>query len=83
MADDHGRVMYAALELLDHQMLDRSVYRCGNVDDLELAETEDGTLVLTHILAGPGVLADRLRHPRFGRWWRTTQPRPRTTRRSP
>jgi hypothetical protein len=67
---DRGRVLYAALHLLDHQLLDRTEYRCGKVDDLELAEQEDGSLVVTHVLAGPGVLAERLDHHRFGPWWR-------------
>jgi hypothetical protein len=51
-------------------MIDRDGTRCGNVDDLELAEQDDGTVVVTHILAGPGVLAERMGHRRFGRWWR-------------
>ena len=65
-----GRIVDAALHLLDHQMLDREGRRCGNVDDLELEERDDGTLVVVNILAGPGVLAERLDHPRLGRWWR-------------
>ena len=64
-AADVGRVLDAALHLLDRH--DR---RCGNVDDLELEERDDGTLVVSAILAGPGVLAERLGHRRFGRWWR-------------
>jgi hypothetical protein len=60
----------AALHLLDHQMLDRHERRCGNVDDLELEQREDGTLVVTHLLAGPGVLAERLGLRRLGAWWR-------------
>lgn len=67
---DQGRVLYAALQLLDRQMLDRTEYRCGNVDDLELDTLDDGTLVVTHILAGPGVLLERLGRARLGRWWR-------------
>jgi sporulation protein YlmC with PRC-barrel domain len=70
MTDDTGRVLYAALHLLDHQLLDRDGYRCGNVDDLEVTEMDDGTLVVTALLAGPGILAERLGHHRFGRWWR-------------
>jgi hypothetical protein len=70
VSGDGGRVLYAALHLLDHQLLDRSEYRCGKVDDLELAEQDDGTLVVTHVLAGPGILAERLDHPRLGPWWR-------------
>jgi hypothetical protein len=72
MNDEPGRVLYAALHLLDHQMIDRDEYRCGNVDDLELDERDDGTIVATHLLAGPGVLAERLGHHRLGKWWRHT-----------
>jgi sporulation protein YlmC with PRC-barrel domain len=68
--DDDGRVIYAALHLLDHQMLDRDGTRCGNVDDLELTEQDDGTLLVTDLLAGPGVLAERMGWHRLGRWWR-------------
>ena len=70
MPDDDGRVLYAAFELLDRQMLDRTEYRCGKVDDLELEELDDGTLVVTHLLAGPGVLAERMGRPHLGAWWR-------------
>jgi hypothetical protein len=65
-----GRVLYAALHLLDHQMIDRHGEPCGNVDDLELEEAPDGALIVTNLLAGPGVLAERLGHAPLGRWWR-------------
>ena len=65
-----GRVLDAALHLLDHQMIDRHGRRCGNVDDLELDWQADGSLVVTHLLAGPGVLAERMGWRRLGRWWR-------------
>jgi hypothetical protein len=67
---DQGRVIYAALHLLDHQMIDRDGARCGNVDDIELADQGDGTLLVTHLLAGPGVLAVRMGAHRLGQWWR-------------
>ena len=54
---------YAALSLLDHQMVDRTGRDCGKVDDLELDLTDDGDLVVTHLLAGPGILAERLGPP--------------------
>jgi hypothetical protein len=67
---DQGRVLYAALHLVDHQMTDRNDTRCGNVDDVELTESDDGTLIVSALLAGPGVLAERLGHHRLGHWWR-------------
>jgi hypothetical protein len=72
LGDDHdrGRVLYAALHLVDHQMTDRNGTRCGNVDDLELTATDDGTLIVSALLAGPGVLAERLGLHRLGQWWR-------------
>ena len=35
-------MLYAALHLLDHQLIDRDGRLCGNVDDLELSIDEDG-----------------------------------------
>jgi sporulation protein YlmC with PRC-barrel domain len=64
-----GRVLYAGLSLLDRQLLDRNGINCGNVDDLELAQSEDsGELYVTAILSGPGMLAYRLRMRRWGEW---------------
>lgn len=57
-----GRVLDAALNLLDRQVLDPDGYLVCNVDDLELVESEDGGApYVTAILAGPAALA-----PRFG-----------------
>jgi hypothetical protein len=63
-----GRVYYASLDLLDRQMRDRDGVECGNVDDLEITRADDGTLYVTAILAGPGVLWYRLGRRRLGGW---------------
>ncbi len=68
-----GRRLDAALQLLDHQLIDRDGWLVGKVDDLELERRDDGRLVVVAILSGPGALG-----PRFpgvlGRsvlaWWR-------------
>ena len=64
-----ARRLYAGLELLDRQLLDRHDRPCGKVDDLEL-ERDPGTgrLHVSAILAGPGVLATRLHRRGWGRW---------------
>jgi hypothetical protein len=74
-----GRVLYAALDLLDRQLRDRHGVLCGNVDDLELERTADsGELYVTALVSGPGTLLERLGHLRLGRWLqrtnRTTNP---------
>lgn len=57
-----GRVLDAALNLLDRQVLDPDGHMVCNVDDLELAEPEGGGApYVSAILAGPAALA-----PRFG-----------------
>jgi hypothetical protein len=55
-----GRRLDAALRLLDHQLVDRDGRLCGKVDDLELERRDDGSLVVTGILTGPGALGPRL-----------------------
>src|SRR5690242_2764380 len=50
----------AALQLLDHQLIDSEGRLAGKIDDLELIETDDGQLVVSAILAGPGALGPRL-----------------------
>jgi hypothetical protein len=57
----------AALHLLDRQILDPDNRPVANVDDLELTENEDGDLVVTAILTGPGALGPRL-GGRLGSW---------------
>ena len=64
-----GRHLWAALDLLDRQLIDRHGRPCGKVDDLELTPDEGtGSLLVTAVLCGPGVLARRLRMRRFGAW---------------
>jgi hypothetical protein len=63
-----GRVYFASLDLLDRQLRDRDGVECGNVDDLELTRADDGTLYVTALLAGPGVLWYRLGRRRLGAW---------------
>ena len=42
-----------ALGVLDHQLVDSDLHRCGKVDDLELAGIQEGAPRVTAILAGP------------------------------
>jgi len=64
-----GRVLYAGLELLDHQLRDRHGVLCGNVDDLELERSaETGELYVTALVAGPGALLQRMGRRQVGRW---------------
>jgi hypothetical protein len=56
----HGRRLDAALQLLDHQLIDREGRMAGKIDDLELTENDDGRLMVTAILSGPGALGPRL-----------------------
>ena len=62
-----GRRYDAALQLLDRQLVDPDGRLVAKVDDLEVAEREDGRLVVTAILTGPGALGRRLRG-RLGHW---------------
>ena len=61
------RVLDLRLHLLDRQVVDPDVRLLGKVDDLELAEQPDGTLVVTALLSGPLALAPRL-GGRLGGW---------------
>jgi hypothetical protein len=63
-----GRVLHAALHLLDRQLRDRDGQLCGKVDDLELAATDEGTIYVTAVLSGPGHLLYRTGRRRLGRW---------------
>jgi sporulation protein YlmC with PRC-barrel domain len=67
----------AALRLLDRQIIDRDGQLVAKVDDIELAEREDGRLEVTALLTGPGALGPRL-GGRLGRWtvavWRRLHP---------
>lgn len=48
------------LELLDRQIIDHDGRMLGKVDDLALEEREDGRIVVTALLTGPGALGPRL-----------------------
>jgi hypothetical protein len=63
-----ARRLWAALDVLDRQLVDREGRFAGTVDDVELTQTDEGTMLVTALLAGPGVLARRMRHPVYGAW---------------
>jgi len=58
--DNRRRELDAHHQLLDRQILDNDGRMVGKVDDLELEEREDGRLVVTALLTGPGALGPRL-----------------------
>jgi hypothetical protein len=70
-----GRRLLLGLQLLDHQIVDRHGRRAGKVDDVELTLPNDegtddatgtggpGRPVVTALLSGNGVLANRLGGP--------------------
>jgi hypothetical protein len=70
------RVLDAALELLDRQILDAEGLMAGNVDDLEIELPEgwpdrsdgDELPMVTALLSGPGILAERF-GGRIARGW--------------
>jgi sporulation protein YlmC with PRC-barrel domain len=55
-----GRRLDAALNLLDRQIVDCNGRMAGKVSDLELRERDDGRLVVSALLTGPGALGPRL-----------------------
>jgi hypothetical protein len=69
-ADDSGRSDRAAgagdrtidaqLELMDRQIVDHDGRMVAKVDDVELTGRDDGRLVVTGLLTGPGALGPRL-----------------------
>jgi hypothetical protein len=63
-----GRHLYAALQLLDRQILDTDSMMAGKVDDLEFERPSDADPYVTSILSGPGALGPRL-SGRLGRWF--------------
>ena len=67
---DGARRMWAALQLLDHQIIDRNGRFAGNVDDIELDFDADGRLMVTALWSGPGMLAHRMGARRLGAWLR-------------
>jgi len=64
------RHLWAALHLLDRQLIDREGRMCGNVDDVEIEIDEDGRAYVSALLSGPGTLAPRLGMRRYGDWMR-------------
>ena len=62
-----AQVYYVGLQLLDRQLLDRRGRLVGKVDDLELEGAPGGPLLVSAILSGPGVLAQRMGR-RYGAW---------------
>jgi hypothetical protein len=69
MSDAAGRRVWAALELLDRQLVDRAGYLAGKVDDLEFAlpDNEDEFPILIAVLSGLGSLASHI-GGNTGRW---------------
>ena len=65
-----ARVLFAALHLLDHQMIDRDGLLAGNVDDLEIDVAEDGRAHVVALITGPGALWQRFDRQRIGHWMR-------------
>jgi sporulation protein YlmC with PRC-barrel domain len=63
-----GRQYYLALHLLDRQLVDRQGRFVGKVDDLDLERGETGSLYVTAIRSGPGVLTRRLGGRVLGPW---------------
>ncbi len=63
-----ARKLWAVLDILDRQILDREKRFAGTVDDVEFGVAEDGQLSVVALLAGPGVLARRVGWRRFGAW---------------
>jgi hypothetical protein len=70
-----ARVLDAALELLDRQLIDCDDFLAGNVDDVEITlpeswpdDASDELPVVTALLSGPGILAERFGGS-LGRGW--------------
>ena len=63
-----GRILEAALQLLDRQLVDKDGRLAGKVDDLELTFPDGGgPPLVTDSLAGPGALSRRV-GGRLGAW---------------
>jgi sporulation protein YlmC with PRC-barrel domain len=52
--------LFIGFDLLDRQILDREGLPVGNVDDVEMAVAEDGTLSVSALLVGAQAWGDRL-----------------------
>lgn len=63
-----ARKLWAVLDILDRQLVDREKRFAGKVDDVEFHVSDDGTLSVAALLSGPGVLARRMGWRRFGEW---------------
>lgn len=63
-----GQSFLAMVQLVDHQLADRSGRLAGKIDDAEVRIDADGTAWVDALLTGPGVLASRLGHRPYGRW---------------
>ena len=63
-----ARKLWAVLDILDRQILDREKRYAGTVDDVAFDVADDGTLSVSELLAGPGVLARRVGWHRLGPW---------------
>ena len=62
-----ARRMWAALKLLDRQIVDREGRLAGNVDDVVL-ERDGDRFVVTGLRSGPGAVVYRAGSKRLGRW---------------
>ena len=71
-----GRRVWAALELLDRQLVDREENLAGKVDDLEFEapELDNDLPTVTAILSGLGALASHI-GGRSGKWLAATERR--------
>ncbi len=63
-----ARELYVLVQLLDHQLIDEGGELAGKIDDVELAIAPDGGASVDALLSGPGVLATRTGHARYGLW---------------
>jgi sporulation protein YlmC with PRC-barrel domain len=54
------RELDAMLALMDRQIVDHDGRMVAKVDDVELAVREDGRIVVTGLLTGPGALGPRI-----------------------
>lgn len=62
-----GAQLDAVLRLLDRQLVSADGQLVCKIDDLELEERPDGSLVVSALLVGPGALGPRL-HGRPASW---------------
>lgn len=61
------RVLYAGLDLLDRQIVDKDDELVGKVDDVELSDPGDGVPRVVALLLGPQAYGQRL-GGRLGTW---------------